>query len=89
MSGFFLRFFLIILALWFLRRALGFLLGAGRPEDNQQRQPNAGAKGDTVRDPVCGMYMDPRVAVRVDEGRGSFYFCSNECKEKFLAGRQS
>ena len=89
MSGFFLRFFLVILALWFLRRALGFLLGESRPAGGQKHPSKGGAKADTVRDPVCGMYMDPRVAIRMDEGKGSFFFCSKECKEKFLSERAS
>jgi YHS domain-containing protein len=90
MASFFLRFLFIIVALWFVRRALGLFVGAGRsPTRNQEQRPAAGLKNDTVRDPVCGMYMDPRLAVRIDEGRGSYFFCSAECKEKFLSGRQS
>jgi YHS domain-containing protein len=90
MIGFFLRFLLIIFALWIVRRALGFLVGAGQPaaREPQERFKNV-AKGDMVRDPVCGMYMDPRLAIRVDQGKGSFFFCSADCKEKFLTGKQA
>lgn len=38
-----------------------------------------------VRDPVCGMYMDPRLAVRMEVKTGSVYFCSDECQRKFLS----
>ena len=37
-----------------------------------------------VKDPVCGMYMDPRLAVTLKKNNGVFYFCSEECKNKFL-----
>jgi YHS domain-containing protein len=37
-----------------------------------------------VKDPVCGMYMDPRLAVTHRKNGGVFYFCSEECKRKFL-----
>jgi uncharacterized protein (TIGR00725 family) len=38
-----------------------------------------------VRDPVCLMELDPRDAKAVAEYRGrSYYFCSEQCKEKFL-----
>lgn len=38
-----------------------------------------------VKDPVCGMYMDSRLAVQVHSQDAVIYFCSEECKEKFLA----
>jgi len=39
-----------------------------------------------VRDPVCLMRLDPREARAVAEYQGrSYYFCSPQCKEKFLA----
>ena len=37
-----------------------------------------------VKDPVCGMYMDPRLAVKYEIKNGTFYFCSENCKKKFL-----
>ncbi len=39
-----------------------------------------------ARDPVWLMELDPRNAKAVAEYRGrSYYFCSAQCKEKFLA----
>jgi len=38
-----------------------------------------------VRDPVCLMELDPREAKAAAEYEGrSYYFCSDQCKEKFL-----
>ncbi len=39
-----------------------------------------------VRDPVCRMEIDPRkAAAMVSHAGRAYYFCSNGCKEKFLA----
>ena len=39
-----------------------------------------------VRDPVCGMVIDPKSAVATREHGGqTFYFCSQECVNEFDA----
>jgi YHS domain-containing protein len=89
MFGFFLRILIFVYALWLLRRLIGYVVG------ERKRRPGSNAPGTrpepashTVKDPICGMYMDPRLAMRVDNGKGSFFFCSNECKEKYLSQSQ-
>ncbi|HZJ17199.1 MAG TPA: heavy metal translocating P-type ATPase [Chthoniobacteraceae bacterium] len=43
-------------------------------------------KSATVRDPVCGMEIDPAKAVGRSEHRGaSYYFCSAQCQRTFDA----
>jgi len=38
----------------------------------------------TVKDPVCGMDVDPKSAVCKSEYKGqTFYFCSPGCKKAF------
>ena len=40
----------------------------------------------TVKDPVCGMDMDPNTAAATDEHEGvKYYFCSHSCHERFKA----
>jgi len=42
------------------------------------------AQTATVKDPVCGMDVDPSVAKHSSEYRGeTFYFCSLMCKKAF------
>jgi hypothetical protein len=36
-----------------------------------------------VRDPVCGMKVDPEAAVRLDRDGRTHYFCSEDCREEF------
>ncbi|MEO8044822.1 MAG: heavy metal translocating P-type ATPase [Spartobacteria bacterium] len=39
----------------------------------------------TVRDPVCGMEIDPKTAAAVVEREGEkVYFCSTHCRDKFV-----
>jgi Cu+-exporting ATPase len=41
---------------------------------------------DTVRDPVCGMTVDPATAKhRHDHDGTTYYFCGGGCREKFVA----
>ena len=38
----------------------------------------------SVKDPVCGMTIDPADAVETVEHEGTtFYFCSRDCAESF------
>ena len=47
------------------------------------RRPEPGAK--LVRDPVCGMNVDPATAnQRADYGDTTYYFCSPGCRSKFV-----
>jgi len=36
-----------------------------------------------VKDPQCGMYLAPELALEVRRPEGSLYFCSRECREKY------
>jgi uncharacterized protein len=85
MTGLLLRLLLIIVALWLLRRFLGSLMGEPLYRQNRSQTARNAAPSRMVKDPVCGMYMDSRLAVEVQNKGGYFYFCSDECRNKFLA----
>lgn len=36
-----------------------------------------------VKDPVCGMEVDPAKSVKVEREGKTYYFCSTYCKEQF------
>lgn len=37
-----------------------------------------------VKDPVCGMMIDPnKAAAKIEHGGHTHYFCNVSCKEKF------
>lgn len=74
--SFLIRAILFLVILWVVRMILAAFVGkAVRP---RQPGPDPGAASLTVKDPVCGMYMDPRLAIR----SGDHYFCSEDCLRK-------
>jgi YHS domain-containing protein len=40
-------------------------------------------KKEGVRDPICGMTVDPRTAIKSDINGQTYYFCSEDCKKQF------
>jgi YHS domain-containing protein len=81
---FLLRLLTILGVFWILRRLLGFF--TGRPSEPARRSQEGPVRTDTVKDPVCGMYMDPRLAIRLPRHEGDVFFCSEECRNKYLNG---
>ncbi len=82
------RLLIFVAALFVIRIVLNMFFGRGRIR-HQDGMPKAAGGPETkrmVKDPVCGMYMDPRLALHVGNRRGDHYFCSEECRRKFLAG---
>jgi YHS domain-containing protein len=80
--------FLFLASLYFLLiRVVRALFGVGRRSRSfSERAAPQRAPGSMVRDPVCGMYLDPTVALKAGGGRTPLYFCSDDCRRKFLAG---
>ena len=39
----------------------------------------------TTLDPICGMTVDEATAIHAERDGKTFYFCSEHCREKFLA----
>jgi YHS domain-containing protein len=75
------RLLLFILILYVLRRFLAALMGVKSRPSPGVNVPNE--SNQMVKDPVCGMYLDSRLAVRMENRKGTFYFCSEGCKDKF------
>jgi len=80
------RIVLFILAIWIVWQLLSTFLVKNR-NASSKKQSTSG--GNMVKDPICGMYMDPRLAVKYETKTGVFYFCSTECKKKFLQAHSS
>ena len=73
-------FLLAAWAAWLILRGLARrLLGPSEP-------PVAPEGGEElVQDPVCGMFVSRREAVRMREGGRTYYFCGKGCRDAFLA----
>lgn len=53
---------------------------------HSQTLDQSGSDGLRVKDPVCGMDVDPRTAKHSAQLNGAtYYFCCNGCKTKFVA----
>ncbi len=38
-----------------------------------------------TKDPICGMTVDEATALNAERDGKKFYFCSDHCRQKFLA----
>jgi YHS domain-containing protein len=76
-----LRILAFIGVLWLVRRFLAVIMGrsptASRPAARET------VPGNTVKDPICGMYLDPQLAIRVPGKDGDVFFCSEECRRRY------
>ena len=71
---------LLVLILRSLSRLLhGVIEGAGYTRENA-RQRSVGL----VRDPVCGVFVVPGHALSVGTGETTRYFCSEDCRRKWI-----
>lgn len=53
------------------------------PAENAERQP---PPTTLTRDPVCGMMVEPELALhRLEHGGRTYYFCSTGCRNVFTA----
>ena len=77
-----LRIFVIVLTILIVVRLLRRLYDARRLHIPTAQAPQ-GVRSTTVKDPVCGMYLDPRLAIRLEQNNGVFFFCSDSCRQKF------
>ena len=42
------------------------------------------AAGERVRDPVCGMMVDPATAISAGHGGKTYHFCCEGCRTRFV-----
>ena len=76
------RILAIALAAWLIRQVLVSIQGFGKNRSTKNSEKEAGVM---VKDPICGMYMDSRLAVRLGRQDKYVYFCSEKCKSKYLS----
>ena len=76
------RILFLALVVWLIRSVLKSIQGFGK---TRSKKPPAEETGVMVKDPVCGMYMDSRLAIRLDRRDKPVYFCSESCKSKYLS----
>ena len=93
MSRLFFFLALAMLAYYLIRNWLGLGRTAPKPKPvppTPTGQPSSPTRNyesaDVVADPVCGTFVDPATAVSLDRDGRRLYFCSEACRDKFIAG---
>ncbi len=78
---FFIAFFaMIVLRMLFSLRRIGRRRGNSPGADaGDDRFPQAGNRGALVKDPQCGLLLDPTIARQARVGGQTLHFCSEEC----------
>jgi len=82
MGAIIVRILLLALVVWVIRYVLMSIQSFGK---DTSKEPSEEENSVMVKDPVCGMYMDPRLAVRLEIRDKHLYFCSEKCKSKYLS----
>ncbi len=69
----------ILVVYWALRRFFrGIAQGLRPPRQMEQRVR-------MVRDPICGTFVIPTSALAVRDAGGLHHFCSDKCRDAFVA----
>jgi YHS domain-containing protein len=84
--------FLVFFVLFYLVRSLiSKFFGQGgarpnRPPKQTKRPPEMRTIGHSaVKDLQCGMYVDKDLAIPAQSEGGTLYFCSERCRDQYLA----
>ena len=78
----------LIGVVWTIIRTVQSILGrskhgfSGARNSKSRRQAEA-VRGQTVRDPVCGMFVSTEVSHRLVRGKETLHFCSRDCLERY------
>ena len=85
------RLLLLLLAVvalfWWLGRLLARARGAARPARRPVSGPPQG-RGTMVRDRVCNTFLPRSRALVASVDGEDHFFCSEKCREAYLAGRE-
>ncbi len=81
------RFLLYVILFMLLARAVRrFMQGLAQGMGTDRRAPGPPEQGvRMVRDPICGTYVVPAKALALRDGKGVHHFCSDKCRDAFIA----
>jgi YHS domain-containing protein len=84
-----LRLLVILLILTILRAVLVRMFNPSgkRVRSGGQQRRSTFSRRVMVKDPQCGMYVAPELAVEARMQGGSIYFCSKECQDNYVKAR--
>ena len=79
--------FWVLIVSWsvsLLRRIVKSMSGAATGRQQPIDVPSDAVSRKLVRDPVCGMHLAEGLAIAERSGGEPVYFCSEECRNKFM-----
>jgi YHS domain-containing protein len=59
--------------------------GSGTPGAPPRPQGQLPLTGELKKDPVCGTYIAAATSIKEKVGGQTFHFCSQECRDKYVA----
>lgn len=74
-------FLLLLFAILLVLRLLRRLLAAFGATGIRRAAPPREVAGEMVRDPVCGTWVDRRLALSAGRGRAAVAVCSEKCRD--------
>ena len=78
-----LKFALLAVIVYILYRF--FINDKRKLQEKEQKEKEERIKSqEMVQDPVCGTYVDKNTAITVRNGDAVHYFCSYECRQKYI-----
>jgi YHS domain-containing protein len=85
---------LTVVVITVLRSIIGIVLkGFGEAMRSGSTPPGAAPRssgqvpltGELKKDPICGTYISAATAIKEKVGGQTFHFCSQECRDKYVA----
>jgi YHS domain-containing protein len=77
---------LILLVVGYLcyRMLKNWMMAGGQPREHVSTNPREQIDDVMIQDPACGVYFSKENAVRAQINGQELFFCSPECKDKYL-----
>jgi YHS domain-containing protein len=71
-----------------ISKGFGELMSPGGGQQGQSSQASAKQvplTGELKKDPACGTYIAAATSIQEKVGGETFYFCSKQCRDKYVA----
>jgi YHS domain-containing protein len=83
----------LVVVISLLRGVIGIILKGLGQLVNPQSSPQGGQRpagqvpltGELKKDPACGTYISAATSLKETVGGETFYFCSKQCRDKYVA----
>ena len=84
------RFFVFIILFYLLYKIIK-TVQQSKPEKSENYQFKSSAAGgeDLIEDPVCHTYVPLSQAYKKEISGKNYYFCSQQCSDKYVSGKNN